>query len=250
MRWRADLRVQAGSFFLEAALEGGPAPVAVVGPNGSGKTTLLRAVAGACPASEGRIEVDGRLLADSETGVRLPPEQRRVGYVPQGCGLFPHLTVAANVAFGLAGRAGRRGSAERRRAVAAILDEMGCADLADRTPRTLSGGEQQRVALARAFATDPSLLLLDEPLAALDAAARRDMRAFVRRHLRRRAQPAILATHDARDVHALDAASVYVLDRGRVLQAGPPAAVAAQPANDFVAEFFARPTENTDAADA
>lgn len=238
MRWRTDLRVRTGAFVLEAALEGGRAPVVVVGPNGSGKTTLLRAFAGAHEAFKGRIEVGGRVLADSETGVRLPPEARRVAYVPQGCGLFPHLTVAANVAFGLAGHGGRRARPERRLAASAMLEEMGCARFADRFPEALSGGERQRVALARALVTEPDLLLLDEPLAALDPAARRDMRGFLARHLLRRAVPAIVATHDARDVQALAPASVYVLDRGTVCQTGSPAAVAAQPANDFVAEFF------------
>lgn len=238
MRWRAEVRVRSGAFVLEAAIEGGRAPVVVAGPNGSGKTTLLRAIAGAHAAFEGRIEIGSRVLADSETGVRLPPEARRLGYVPQGYGLFPHLTVAANVGFGLAGRPGRRARTERRRAANAALEEMGCARLAGRFPATLSGGERQRVALARALATEPDLLLLDEPLAALDPAARRDVREFLARHLRRRATPAIVATHDARDVRALDPASVYVLDAGKICQTGPPAAVAAEPANDFVAEFF------------
>ncbi len=238
------MRVRAGTFVLEAKLEGGSAPVAVVGPNGSGKTTLLRAVAGAYAAFEGRIEVDGRVLADSEKGVGLPPEARRVGYVPQGYGLFPHLTVAANVAFGLAGGTGRRPSAERNAAVDAVLEEMGCAHLARRMPKALSGGEQQRVALARALVTEPDMLLLDEPLAALDPAARRDMRGFLADRLRRRAKPAIVATHDARDVHALGAAAVCVLEDGRVRQTGPPADVAAQPANGFAAEFFALPADD------
>ncbi len=239
MQWTAKVRVQAGTFVLDASIEGGLAPVILVGPNGSGKTTLLRAIAGAHAAVQGRVEAGGRVLSDSETGVHLPPEERRIGYVPQGYGLFPHLTVAANVAFGLSGKARRMPGAERRQAVGAILERMGCERLAGRLPRALSGGEQQRVALARALVTEPGMLLLDEPLAALDPAARRDMRRFLARHLADRARPAIVATHDARDVYALDAAAVYALEDGCVSQSGPPSALAARPATSFVAEFFA-----------
>lgn len=239
MRWNAQVRIHAGAFVLDANIEGGRAPVVLMGPNGSGKTTLLRAIAGAHPALQGRIEAGGRVLSDSKAGIHLPPEERGVGYVPQGYGLFPHLTVAANVAFGLSGKARRTPAADRRQAVATLLDRMGCAHLASRRPQALSGGEQQRVALARALATEPEMLLLDEPLAALDPAARREMRHFLARHLADRARPAIVATHDARDVYALDAGVAYVLEDGRVSQFGPPQALAADPATDFVAEFFA-----------
>lgn len=240
-RWSAQVRIRAGDFVLDANIEGGRAPVVLVGPNGSGKTTLLRTIAGAHPAMRGRIEAGGRVLSDSRTGVHLPPEERGVGYVPQGYGLFPHLTVAANVAFGLSGKARRMPTAKRRQAVSAVLERMGCAHLASRRPQALSGGEQQRVALARALATEPEMLLLDEPLAALDPAARREMRLFLARHLADRARPAVVATHDARDVYALEAGTAYVLEDGRVSQFGPPQALAAEPATGFVAEFFAAP---------
>ncbi len=237
-RWSARIRLRAGDFALDAALAGGVAPVALVGPNGSGKTTLLRAVAGIRRPDAGRVRVGDRVLFDAELGIGLAPEERRVGYVPQGCALFPHLSVLDNVAFGLAGRRARRPKADRRSAARAILDDLDCGRLAGRRPETLSGGERQRVALARALLPRPDLLLLDEPLAALDALARRDVRDALAARLKRIQVPAAIVTHDVRDVRALDVATVHVLDRGAVVQSGPPDRLAARPANDFAAAFF------------
>ena len=231
MSWAASLRVRSGGFELVAELGGGRGPVALVGPNGSGKTTLLRALVGAGPRVRGRVEVDGDLLLDSATGLALPPERRRVGYVPQGYGLFPHLDAASNVAFGLPGR-----RAEARSVALELLGELDIAELATLKTGQLSGGQQQRVALARALAARPRLLLLDEPLAALDATSRRRVRSFLARRLRSLDLPSLVVTHDAQDVAALEAA-VVVIEAGRVVQRGTLAELRARPATDFVAEF-------------
>ncbi len=220
-----------GAETLDVAFEAPAGPLAIIGPNGSGKTTLLRALVGAVKPRAGRIEADGDVLFDADAGVDRPIEQRRVAYVPQGYGLFPHLSVLDNVAFGLDG-----GRDERRVRARAMLDTFDCGHLAARRPRRLSGGEQQRVALARALVTEPRLLLLDEPLSALDASVRRVVRALLAERLRALGRPSIVVTHDVRDVAALDA-PVCVLDGGRVIQRGPLAALRAAPANAFVAEF-------------
>jgi ABC-type sulfate/molybdate transport systems ATPase subunit len=224
--WVIDVRGRMGTLELEIAFESGVAPTAIIGPNGAGKTTLLRTIAGARLGLQGKITLSGRTLLDSAAGVTLPPEQRRVGYVPQGHGLFPHLHVLDNVAFGC----------DRTRA-RATLERLEAAHLATRRPQTLSGGERQRIALARALAPDPEGLLLDEPLAALDVGKRRQLRTFLADHLCDGERPTLVVTHDARDVVAI-ATHVVVLERGRVTQAGPVERVAADPATDFVAEFF------------
>lgn len=245
MDWRIRIRAQAGAFALKAELAGDDRPVAIVGPNGCGKTTLLRVVAGAHPAAEGRIEVGGRVLFDSSSGVDLPMERRRVGYVPQGHGLFPHMTVAQNVAFGAgAGRrphTGRPLAVRRRTAAflaASLLEETACAHLANRAPHTLSGGESQRVALARALAAAPDILLLDEPLAAMDALARQELRTYLAQYLAQWRKPVLVVTHDLLDLHALAPGKVYVLEDGVVVQSGASSEVAARPRTPFAAAFF------------
>ncbi len=238
MHWTVHVQASAGGFHLDARVEGEAAPVVIIGPNGSGKTTLLRVIAGAYRPRSGRIRLGDHIVFDSEAGVSVAPEQRRIGYVPQGYGLFPHLTVLDNVAFGLAGGPHRRPRPERRRIAAGLLADVKCAQLAPRYPATLSGGEKQRVALARALLPAPEMLLLDEPLAALDVTARRGLRAYLARHLAQRTRPAIVVTHDPRDVLALGAPLVYALEEGRVVQTGPPRHLAADPATGFIAEFF------------
>lgn len=238
MKWQARVRARAGGFDLDVTVAGDGSPVVLIGPNGSGKTTLLRVVSGGHPPLAGRIVVGEHILYDSDRGVWLTPEERRIGYVPQGYGLFPHLTVLENVAFGLSAARPRQSRALRRTAAAALLDEIDCGHLAERLPATLSGGEKQRVALARALLSEPDLLLLDEPLAALDAATRRDMRGFLAGHLAARGKPALVVTHDVRDVHALAAPVVHAMEAGAVVQSGSPAELAAHPASDFVSEFF------------
>lgn len=239
--WRARLRLAVGQLDLDVELDGAAGPVALIGPNGSGKTTVLRTLAGAHRPLSGRIEVAGRVLFDSEQGVDLAPERRRVGYVPQGYGLFPHLNGLDNVGFGsvrsIDGRSRRSSRDDRRRRAMALLERLGCAHLADRWPGSLSGGEQQRVALARALMIDPALLLLDEPLSAMDVAARRSLRSYLADHLAERAAPALVVTQDARDVRALGA-RVFVLEGGSIVQRGTADELAARPATEFVAEFF------------
>ena len=237
MTWRAEVRARVGALTLDVAIEGADEPITIVGPNGSGKTTLLRILAGVREPDAGRIQLGDRVVLSHEEGIALPPEARRIGYVPQGYRLFPHLRVEDNVAFGLAYAEPRRSRAERRRMAREMLERLDAASLADRMPRRLSGGEQQRVALARALVVEPELVLLDEPLSALDAASRRSMRATLVEHLHTHAGPAVVVTHDLRDVLAFGG-TVYVLEEGRIVQHGAPDALRADPATPFVAELF------------
>lgn len=235
MSWQVSLRAKVGALHLDVDLGGDDAPHALVGPNGSGKTTVLRLIAGAITPEAGRIEVAGQTLLDSEVRIDLPSEARKVGYVPQGFRLFPHLKVVDNVAFGLAARGVAR--APRRRAAEQMLAHLGIAHLGPRAPGALSGGEQQRVALARALVVEPQLLLLDEPLSAMDASARRTLRGLLAQRLRALPGPALVVTHDVRDIRALGA-TVHVLEGGRIVQRGPLEALEAAPATDFVAELL------------
>lgn len=236
--WQVRLSARLDAFEIDVELRGGAAPVALIGPNGAGKTTLLRLIAGVHAPASGSIRAGDAVLYDSERGIALAPEERRVAYVPQGFGLFPHLKVVDNVAFALHAERPRRSRAERRRAAADLLAELDAGHLLERRPADLSGGERQRVALARALLVDPLLLLLDEPLSSLDAQARRTLRAHLAWHLIERERPAIVVSHDARDVLALDAC-VYAIEDGRIVQHGPADRIAADPATPFLAEFFA-----------
>ncbi len=193
------------------------------GPSGSGKTSLLRLIAGLDRPDSGRIQFRGAVWFDSAAGACLPPQQRRAGFLFQDYALFPHLTVAQNVAF----------AADREHA-AALLETFDLADLAARYPREISGGQQQRVALARALAAQPSLLLLDEPLSALDAAARVRMRAELRRVLSGSRIPAIVVTHDRTEAVALGDRMAVLVD-GRIRQHGPVQDVLRHPADAAVA---------------
>jgi molybdate transport system ATP-binding protein len=234
--WEIDVDVHVGRLRLAVELHTDRRPVAIVGPNGAGKTTLLRVLTGAIKPERGRIVLGGRVLVDTTAGIDVPIEARRLGYVPQGYGLFAHLDAADNVAFGMRTRDVPK--EERRARARALLARMGAEGIADRRPLRLSGGEKQRVALARALAIEPQGLLMDEPLAALDVAARRSMRAFLVERLAADAPPAIVVTHDPRDARALDA-DVVVLEAGRIVQRGRPDELAAAPATPFVAELFA-----------
>lgn len=240
MRWLLRVQAKIGGLELEVELDGEREPLMLVGPNGAGKTTLLRIVAGAHRPSAGRIQVGERVLFDAAAGIDLPPEARRVGYVPQGYGLFPHLSAVDNVSFGLASREHFQPARARREKALAWLAELGASELAERLPSELSGGEKQRVALARALILEPDVLLLDEPLAALDAASRRSTRAFLAGHLQKRARPALVVSHDLRDVLALGG-QVAVLEDGRVVQRGSAQELARRPDTAFVAELFERP---------
>ncbi|MFE2414131.1 ABC transporter ATP-binding protein [Kitasatospora sp. NPDC059408] len=200
----------------------------ILGPSGCGKSTLLRVVAGFHPAASGSVVLHGRTLDDGRS--RVAAERRNIGLVPQDGALFPHLTVAGNIGFGLP-------RAERRSRVAELLDLIGLAGLGDRRPHQLSGGQQQRVALARALAPGPQLLLLDEPFAALDAALRAELRREVASTLRKAGTTAILVTHDQDEALAF-ADTIAVLREGRIAQAGPPDALYHRPADAAVARVL------------
>jgi molybdate transport system ATP-binding protein len=232
-----DARVAArrGGFELDAELRTVPGEVlAVLGPNGAGKSTLLRALAGLVPLTGGHVRLGDRVLDDAAAGARTPPERRRIGVVFQDYLLFPHLTALDNVAYGLRAQGLRRAAA--RRAAAPWLDRVGLADQAGLRPRQLSGGQAQRVALARALVLAPELLLLDEPLAALDAGTRLSLRTDLRRHLTSYGGPAVVVTHDAVEAMVL-ADRLVVLERGRIVQQGDPAEVARHPRTDYVASL-------------
>ena len=222
-------------FTLDVALDVPPGRVVgVVGPNGAGKTTLLRIVAGLIPASGGSIRLGDVTLDDVAADTFVPVEQRPVSLVFQDYRLFPHLSVTDNVAFGLRSRGAKRTTA--RDAAADWLRRLDLADLADRKPPQLSGGQAQRVALARALAADPQVLLLDEPLAALDAQTRLDVRGALRSHLADFPGVCLLVTHDPLEALIL-ADDLVVLENGKVTQRGTPADVARRPATAYVASL-------------
>jgi molybdate transport system ATP-binding protein len=231
----ATIRLRLGTLDLDISLDAGDGElVALLGPNGAGKTTALRAIAGLQPLDGGRIDVDGTTLDDPATGTFVPPHERPIGLVFQDYLLFPRLSALDNVAFGLRAR-GQAKAAARRRA-AEWLARLDLADHARSKPAALSGGQSQRVALARALATDPRLLLLDEPLAALDARARIQVRAELRRHLATFPGARLLVTHDPIDAIVL-ADRLVVVDSGRVTQTGTPAEVARRPRTRYVADL-------------
>ncbi len=201
------------------------APVTVLfGPSGSGKTTLLRMLAGLQCPDAGSIVFGERAWFDAGRAIDLPPQQRRAGFLFQDYALFPHLTVTENIAY-----------ASSRQTARKLLDTFGLADLADCKPRALSGGEQQRVALARALAAEPALLLLDEPLSALDAPTRSRTRHELRRMLLSGGVPSIVVTHDRMEAVALGDWMAVVVD-GRIRQTGPVREVFRRPADLQVAE--------------
>ncbi len=230
-----DASVTRGPFTLRIATEFEPGTVvAVLGPNGSGKSTLLRAIAGLQPVSAGSIGIDS-VIVDDGSQVFMPPQARAIGLVPQDYALFPHLSVRDNVAFGPRSRgAGRRAASDL---ADATLVRLGISDLSNRKPSEISGGQAQRVALARALATNPSILLLDEPLAALDVETRDAVRAELDIHLTSFAGCAIFVTHDPLDALLL-ADRVLVLEEGRIVQDGTPVDLAHQPATTYVAALM------------
>ena len=210
-----DLELPEGSF------------TSILGPSGSGKTTLLRVIAGFEHTDAGTVEVGGEVVDDGR--VFVGPERRRIGYVVQEGALFPHLTVAANVGFGIA-----RGD-DRARRVAGLLEMVDLARLAGRYPHELSGGQQQRVALARALAIEPTLVLMDEPFSSLDASLRASLRADVRAVLRDAGATVLLVTHDQDEALSL-ADRVAVLRDGRIGQLDPPEAIYRRPESARLAE--------------
>jgi molybdate transport system ATP-binding protein len=227
---RVEARTRLGALDLDVALEVAAGEcLAMAGPSGAGKTSVLRVAAGLLRPEHGLVEAGGETWLDSRRGVDLPPERRRCGYLFQEYALFPHLSAWQNVAYPL------RGSDRRRRALA-LLDRFGMSGLAEARPRTLSGGERQRVALARALARRPDVLLLDEPLSALDARTRAGATRALGAVMREADVPVLLVTHDFSEAAALGD-RVGVIDAGRVLQEGTPTELAAAPRSAFVADF-------------
>ena len=228
----AAVRVRREGFTLDVTLTAAAdETVAVLGPNGAGKTTLLRALAG-LDEMEGRVVLDGVVLDDSANGVHVPAERRRAGLVFQDHVLFPHLSAVENVAFGLRAQSRPHAAAIARR----WLNEAALGDRADAFPRALSGGQAQRVALLRALATEPKLLLLDEPLSALDITIRAEVRRELSRQLASFHGVRLLVTHDPVEAMAL-AEKLVVLEQGSVVQSGTPGDVTARPRSRFVADL-------------
>jgi len=224
-----------GRFELNIELEAEPGEVvALVGPNGAGKSTALRCLAGLLPIDSGHIELDGQRLDDVANDVFVAPEERPVAVVFQDYLLFPNMTALENVAFGLRARGIPKSQARAR--ARSWLERMGLRDHAGHRPPMLSGGQAQRVALARALATEPRLLLLDEPLAALDAATRRVVRRDLRRHLSDVGGVRLLVTHDPVDAYTL-ADRIVILEEGHVTQTGTLADVTARPRSRYIADL-------------
>jgi molybdate transport system ATP-binding protein len=230
----AQLTARVGSLEIDAALDTGTGTLILVGPNGAGKSSLLSLLLGVLPARTARITLAEQVLVDTTRGIALPTEARRLGYVPQDYALFPHMTVRENVAFAVQ-CAGARGADIHARATAA-LHKLGIQALAERPTPTLSGGEKQRVALARALSVEPRALLLDEPLAALDIHARREVRALLAETLQQLALPTLIITHDPVDARELGT-TIAVLETGKITQVGSWSELVAQPASAFVGEF-------------
>lgn len=235
MTLSAQIALRLGTLDLHADLDVEPGELlALLGPNGAGKSTVLRCLAGLAPIDSGCIALDDTVVDDPSTDTFVEPEQRPIGFVFQNYLLFEHMSVLENVAYGL--RARKAPKADARRIAGEWLERVGLTDYADQRPRTLSGGQAQRAALARALATSPRLLLLDEPLAALDVGTRSSVRRDLRHHLGTFEGMRILVTHDPVDAYAL-ADRVAILDDGSIVQVGTLAEVTAHPRSRYVADL-------------
>jgi len=230
-RLEVAIRKSLPGFTLDVEWSAGDGVAALFGPSGAGKTLTLQCLAGLVRPDAGRIVVDGQVLFDSVAGIDVRPQRRRVGYVFQGYALFPHLTVRGNVGFGL------RDRAERRRREDEVMARLGIEAFAERFPRELSGGQRQRVALGRALATDPALLLLDEPLSALDLPLRQALRDELRSVLTDWGIAAVLVTHDLTEAYRLGD-RIVVYEEGRVIQAAPRAELLWHPSSRSVARIM------------
>lgn len=231
----AALRLTLGALDLDLDLtvdEG--EVVALLGPNGAGKTTVLRAIAGLVPLRAGHVRLDGQVLEDPAAREYVPTEHRSIGFVFQDYLLFPHLSVLDNVAFGLRSRGANSAAASEK--ARQWLERVGLTSYARAKPAELSGGQRQRVALARALAPDPRLLLLDEPLAALDVTTRAEVRHDLKRHLGSFPGLRLVVTHDPLEAVALGDRLV-VMENGRLVQTGTPAEVTARPRSQYVADL-------------
>ncbi|MGH8915008.1 MAG: sulfate/molybdate ABC transporter ATP-binding protein [Acidimicrobiia bacterium] len=226
---------RSGSFRLELSLSISPGKtVALLGPNGAGKSTALAAIAGLLPIESGRITLAGRTMDDPTAGVFVAPEERKVGVVFQDYLLFPHLPVIENVAFGLRSRrVGRRQAMAR---AGEWLERMGLSPLSSRKPAELSGGQAQRVALARALVIEPDLLLLDEPLSALDVTIRAQLRRALAEHLEGFTGPRLIITHDPAEAFLL-AEEIHVVENGSVSQTGSADDIRLRPRTAYAADL-------------
>ena len=211
---RATLRSPGREFTLSARFQSPHTCTALMGPSGAGKSTVLLAIAGLLPQAVGHVRVNGGTLLDTAAGIDLPARERGVGMVFQDYALFPHMTVEQNLLFGVRRMGQRLGDAERAR-VDALLEQFDLQPLRGALPRNLSGGQKQRVALARALAPAPRLLLLDEPLSALDGALRQRLRAELAEMLARVPIPTLIVTHEPQDA-ALLAHAVVQMEQGQV----------------------------------
>ena len=220
-------------FKLDLELSVEPGITILIGPNGAGKSSVLRLLSGLTQPASGLIKLGERTLFDSASGIDLPPEQRRIGMVFQDLALFPHLNVSGNIGFGMKIRGS--GRMERLKRTAHLLEILNIAHLAERSVTSLSGGERQKVALARSLTTDPELLLLDEPTAALDSTARGEIRNWLRSVLVKLNIPTLLVTHEVEDV-AYFRKRVAVIEQGRIVQQGSFHQLLREPATEFVAQ--------------
>lgn len=236
---RAEITLRRTAFTLETAIDVAPGEVlAVLGPNGSGKSTLLGVLSGLLLPDAGRVQVGETVVTDVDARISVPPHRRGVGLLAQQALLFPHMTALANVAFGprAAGVSRREAEDRARTLIADVLPGLDAAEMSRRRPSQMSGGQQQRVALARALAPRPGLLLLDEPLAALDVDATPAMRSLLRRVIRDAKQTALLVTHSALDALVLSD-RVVVLADGRIVEEGPTREVLSAPRTPFTARI-------------
>ena len=227
-----DVRKRFPGFELNCSAEFGAGVTALFGPSGTGKTTLLNCIAGILSPDEGRIVVDGRTVFSSTTGTDVPPEKRRFGYVFQDPALFPHMSVERNIQYGHK----LTPESEREIHLDHLVDLLGLAPLMSREVTNLSGGERQRVALARALATSPRLLLLDEPLASLDARYRGTIISYLKRVARELHTPMLYVSHSLSEVMAL-AQETLVIDDGRRVAFGTPSGVLASPAVSSIVDY-------------
>ena len=227
------IKYEIGRFSLEASWEVEPGhTLTLFGPSGAGKTTLLRVIAGLIQPREGHIEIGDQTVFDSQQGIFVPPHLRRVGLLTQGHHLFPHLTVGGNIGYGLTDWEPE----ERRRRLAELVELFQLAELVDRRPHQISGGQQQRAALARALAPQPALMLLDEPFNSLDVELRRSLRSELRARLKEAGVPSIMVTHDIEEAISM-ADMVQVINHGKVEAAGAPLEVLGQPGHGRVARL-------------
>lgn len=234
MSLHADIRADAGALVIEARLEARSGEVVgIVGPNGAGKTTVLKAIAGLWPISRGKVSINEWVVEDSEAGIRNPPEQRSVGMVFQDLRLFPHMSVADNIGYGLR----LRGVPRKQARVLAepLIETLGLAPHSKQKPGSLSGGQAQKVALARTLITNPQVILLDEPFSALDAESRPKVRRDMSLYFRHPDCTTIIVTHDPMEAKAL-CNRVIVMEEGRFIQEGEIDRIADDPKSRYAAE--------------